>query len=60
MNHFFIAAELVTWNPVGDQYVIGYETTLSICDVQVSNVLMIITTAAISYTSIVRGSHSKH
>ena len=33
---FVLVAELVTWNPVGDQYVIGYETALSICDVQVS------------------------
>ena len=24
------------WNPVGDQYVVAYDTTLSVCDVQVS------------------------
>ena len=36
-----LEAELVAWNPVGDQYVIGYATTLSICDVQVNNMLIL-------------------
>ena len=36
----FLAAELVVWNPVGDQYVVAYDTTLSVCDVQVSVYLL--------------------
>lgn len=38
VNNLKQAAELVTWNPVGDQYIIGYETTLAICDVQSGDV----------------------
>ena len=52
VRYFFLVAELVAWNPVGDQYVIGYETTLSICDVQASNMFIIDLTCAILHIKI--------
>ncbi|XP_065884321.1 p21-activated protein kinase-interacting protein 1-like [Dysidea avara] len=38
VNNLKQVAELVVWNPVGDQYVVAYDTTLSVCDVQSGSV----------------------